>query len=574
MKHYLFNTVILGILSLFTWQGFSQDLSIDETDRIDQVFKSWDKDNSPGCALAVIRDGQIIYKQGYGMADLEHDVPINSNTVFYIGSVSKQFVAMCILLLVEEGKLSLDDDIRDYLAEIPDYELPITIRHLIHHTSGIRDYLTLWALTGRDYLDYIPEDAVYELICNQKELNFTPGEQFLYSNSCYFLLAMIIENASGKSLKEYADEKIFKPLGMDNTRFHDDNLDLIPKRAFGYTKREDGSFGNMIMRFDLVGSGGVYSSVEDLYKWDQNFYDNSLGESSQAIIDTMLCNGRFSNGDEVNYAFALSNGSYKGAWVVEHGGALGGYRSQLIRLPDYKFSVAILSNLESFNPTGLAYLVIDIILENVLETDETDDSEQANDDNHDDELSPAERIEIEIDPAILERYVGQYQLAPGFFINISLEDGRLKGQATGQEVVDLYPESDTNFFLKVVDAQLSFLNEGDAPASQVTLHQSGQNIVGKRVEKKLLSIEELTIFTGQYYSDELQISYELSIQGSGLKLQAGYLPAMILNQAGEDSFQGRVEIVFSRDSEDKIIGFTMDAGRVTGLKFKKTENPT
>ena len=161
MKHYFLTTLVLGIVSLFTWQGFSQDLSIDETERIDQVFESWDKDNSPGCALAVIRDGQIIYKQGYGMADLEHDVPINSNTVFYIGSVSKQFVAMCILLLVEEGKLSLDDDIRDYLAEIPDYELPITIRHLIHHTSGVRDYLTLWALTGRDYLDYIPEDAVY-----------------------------------------------------------------------------------------------------------------------------------------------------------------------------------------------------------------------------------------------------------------------------------------------------------------------------------------------------------------------------------------------------------------------------
>jgi len=567
MKHNLLRLIIFVSLALFSVHGYSQSLDRDMIDRIDAVFKTWDNENSPGCALAVIRDGKILYKNGYGIADLEHKVAIEPNTVFYIGSVSKQFVSMCILLMEEEGKLSLDDDIRKFLPEIPDYGIPITIRHLIHHTSGIRDYLTLWALSGRDYLDYIPKDAVYKLICRQRELNFKTGEQFLYSNSCYFLLAMIVEKASGVSLKEYAENKIFTPLGMNNSCFHDNVLDLIPNRAFGYNSRGDGQFGNMIMRFDLVGSGGVYSTVEDLYKWDQNFYHNVLGAGRQSLIDTMLTNGKFSNGKEVDYAFALTNKEYKGARVVEHGGALGGYRSQLIRFPDNSFSVALLSNLESFDPTGLAYRVVDNVLAKELGIEGVPEPEKRDEADVDEEVKPVERTEIEIDPDILERYVGRYQLAPEFYINITVQNGRLKGQATGQDMIDLYPESDTKFFLKIVDAQIVFLSEDDSMASQLTLFQNGQEIVGKRVEDKIMSIEELEIYTGYYFSDELQTKYELVIEGNSLALQAGYLPPMILSQSGDDSFAGRVKILFQRDKDDNILGFIMDAGRVRGLNF-------
>jgi len=567
MKHNLLRLIIFVSLALFSVHGYSQSLDRDMIDRIDAVFKTWDNENSPGCALAVIRDGKILYKNGYGIADLEHKVAIEPNTVFYIGSVSKQFVSMCILLMEEEGKLSLDDDIRKFLPEIPDYGIPITIRHLIHHTSGIRDYLTLWALSGRDYLDYIPKDAVYKLICRQRELNFKTGEQFLYSNSCYFLLAMIVEKASGVSLKEYAENKIFTPLGMNNSCFHDNVLDLIPNRAFGYNSRGDGQFGNMIMRFDLVGSGGVYSTVEDLYKWDQNFYHNVLGAGRQSLIDTMLTNGKFSNGKEVDYAFALTNKEYKGARVVEHGGALGGYRSQLIRFPDNSFSVALLSNLESFDPTGLAYRVVDNVFAKELGIEGVPEPEKRDEADVDEEVKPVERTEIEIDPDILERYVGRYQLAPEFYINITVQNGRLKGQATGQDMIDLYPESDTKFFLKIVDAQIVFLSEDDSMASQLTLFQNGQEIVGKRVEDKIMSIEELEIYTGYYFSDELQTKYELVIEGNSLALQAGYLPPMILSQSGDDSFAGRVKILFQRDKDDNILGFIMDAGRVRGLNF-------
>lgn len=214
--------VLIFVLNcaVFTCLASAPDDNSSLASKVDNIFAKWDKPTSPGCALAIIKDGEIIYKRGYGMADLEHDIPISSKTVFYIGSTSKQFVAMSLLLLTEQDKLSLDDDIRKFAPEFPQYDKTITIRHLIHHTSGIRDYLSLWDLSGKNYLDYISEDAVLDLICNQKELNFTPGEKFLYSNSGYFLLAVIIKRASGKSLREFAQENIFEPLDMKNSHFH------------------------------------------------------------------------------------------------------------------------------------------------------------------------------------------------------------------------------------------------------------------------------------------------------------------------------------------------------------------
>jgi CubicO group peptidase (beta-lactamase class C family) len=301
------------------------------------------------------------------MADLEHDIPITPGSVFYVGSVSKQFVTMCVLLLEEEGKLSLDDNIRKYLPEFPDYGTPVTIRHLIHHTSGIKDYLSLWGESGRSYLDYMDEDEVYRMICAQDELNFNPGEKHSYSNSCYFLLWFIIERTSGTTLKQYAKDNIFEPLAMNNSHFHDDYLHIIKDRAIGYTQLENGSFGNLYMRFDLVGSGGLYTTVEDLYRWDQNFYNNKLGTSGQALINKMLTNGSLNNGEEVNYAFALVNDTYRGERAIRHSGSLGGYRAYMVRFPDQDFSVIILSNLASFNPSKLSYKVADIVLQNELE---------------------------------------------------------------------------------------------------------------------------------------------------------------------------------------------------------------
>lgn len=391
--------LIIFILGLFN-SIYTQTISDSLAKQVDALFNVWDKSDSPGCALGVIKDGKLIYARGYGMADLEHNLPITPNSVFYVGSVSKQFVAMCILLLEESGKLSLDDEVQKFLPELPRYEKPITIRHLIHHTSGLRDYLTLWRLSGRDYLDYMNDKTVLDLICHQKELNFPPGEEFLYSNSGYFLLAEIVKRVSGKSLKEFASENIFKPLGMNNSHFHDDHHHIIKNRAFGYTKLENGQFGNLFMRFDLVGSGGLYTTVDDLFLWDQNFYHNKLGKGGPGLINKMLERGWLSNGKELDYAFALQHGTYRGAKTVSHGGALGGYRAQLLRFPDLRFSVIILSNLAQFNPTEMAYKVADIFLANHLGPRETKTEPLRTTQ----ESSP----EIHLKPERLVEYTGRY----------------------------------------------------------------------------------------------------------------------------------------------------------------------
>lgn len=337
---------------------------------VDSVFAEWDSKDSPGCALAIIENGTIVYERGYGMADLEHGVPITGETVFYAGSVSKQFVAASMAILAREGGVSLDDDIRKYIPEFPDYGAPIRIRNLIHHTSGIRDDLELWELTGRSYLDYMDVGGVLDLICRQKELNFQPGERYMYSNSCYFLMSVIIERVTGKSLREYASEKIFQPLGMATSHFHDDYRHIVPNRAFGYTKREDGSFGTLIMRFDLVGSGGLYTNVRDFARWDANFYENRLG-GGQALIDTLLTRGRLNDGTVLDYAFALVPGTYRGTDIIEHAGALGGYRAHYLRFPGERVSFIILGNLDSLGPGPLARKAADAWLGNRLSPADT-----------------------------------------------------------------------------------------------------------------------------------------------------------------------------------------------------------
>jgi CubicO group peptidase (beta-lactamase class C family) len=353
------------ILSCISTCSFAQ---IKAKIEVDRIFTEWNKSNVPGGALGVVKDGKLVYANGYGIADLEHDVKITPSTVFYIGSVSKQFVTFCVLLLEEQGKLNLNDPIQKYFPDFPVYESPLTILHFIHHTSGVRDYLTLMDLKGRSYLDHITVDEVYELIKRQSTLNFKPGDQYLYSNSCYFMLALIVEKVSGEPIRKFAATNIFEPLGMNHTQFYDDNTNIIRNRAFSYAKDETKivGFDNLIMRFDLVGSGGVYSTIEDLYLWDQNFYHNKLGKDGQTIITRMHQDGILNDGKSAGYAFALENGSYKGLKTVSHSGALAGYRAQLVRFPEQQFSVIILANRDDGDPTTKSYQVADVFLKDKL----------------------------------------------------------------------------------------------------------------------------------------------------------------------------------------------------------------
>jgi CubicO group peptidase (beta-lactamase class C family) len=553
-KTVLFRAMVFLALVSFSSSAIQTPPGIPSVEsRVDAIFARWSKSSSPGGALAVVREGKIIYSKGYGMADLEHSVPISPETVFYIGSTSKQFTAMCILLLEEEGKLSLDDDIRKYLPEFPEYSRPITIRHLLHHTSGVRDYLALWSLSGKDYLDSMPEEEVYDMLCRQKELNFLPGEQYLYSNSCYFLLAMIIREASGESLREYAEKHVFSPLGMTSSRFQDDNTAIIKNRAFAYSQNENGEFGNLLMRFSLVGSGGLYTSVKDLYGWDQNFYSNQLGRKSPELIKKMHQNGRLNSGSEINYAYALQNGMYRGLKTVSHSGALGGYQAELLRFPEQHFSVILLGNLNSFNSPQLAYAVADIYLESLLDPQPSTIKQNT-----------IERKEIAVDPELFDKYAGKYELGPGVLVDIFREGDRLMTQISGQPKFQLFPQSRTDFFLKAVDAQVTF----EPDQKRLVIHQNGRDVTARRTEAVALK-QDLSPFLGDYYSDELMVTYHVRREADTLYLKIGFNPKMELKPVGEDLFNASFLMRFRRNEKNEVTGLEVDAVRARGLKFVK-----
>jgi len=310
---------------------------------VDKLFAEWDKPDSPGCAVAVIKDGQTIYKRGYGMANLDHGVPISTKSVFNIASVSKQFTAMSIALLAKQGKLSLDDDIRKYLPELPQYQNPITIRNLVYQTSGIRDYPHLMQAAGIRFQDASDED-VLKMLTRQQDINFKTGDEYLYSNSNYFLLAQIVKRASGKSLREFAEEYVFKPLGMAHTGFQADNKAVIKNRATGYSSREGGPFSVETPNSYHVGDGGLFTTIDDLVLWDQNFYADKLSGDS-GLIQQLLNPGTLNNGRKTEYAFGIVLETYKGLKGFGHGGAYDGFNASMIRFPAQRFSVICLCNL-------------------------------------------------------------------------------------------------------------------------------------------------------------------------------------------------------------------------------------
>ena len=328
--------------------------------RVDAIFAQWNRTDSPGCAVGVYRGGVVDYARGYGMANLELGVALSPQSIFDIGSTSKQFTAMSIMLLARDGKLSLDDDIRKYIPELPNYGKTITIRHILTHTSGIRDYLTLWGLAGVDDADLTNDDDALALIARQRELNFAPGSQWLYSNSGFFLASVIVKRVSGKTLARFAAERIFTPLGMTHTRFNDDHMSIIPNRATGYAPRDSGGWATAMSNFEQTGDGAVQTSIEDMQRWDENFYTGTVGGAE--ALASMQKPAVLNDGKQQTYALGLMVDRHRGLRVVSHGGSWAGYRAELLRFPDQHLSVACLCNLARTNPSQLARRVAEVYL--------------------------------------------------------------------------------------------------------------------------------------------------------------------------------------------------------------------
>lgn len=338
-------------------------LGAETRQRIDEVFAEYDRTGGPGCALGVVEAGDLVHARGYGMGQMDHRIPISERSAFYLASVSKQFAAAAIVIAAHEGHLSLDDDVRRHIPEFPAYDRGrVTVRHLVHHTSGVRDYLTLMTLAGTPFENILTDEAMLGLITRQKELNFAPGSEHLYSNSGYVLMAEIVARATGRSLREYADEMIFGPLGMTSTHFHDDRTQIVRDRVFSYHPREEGGWRtDYLINFDKVGDGGLYSTVEDLARWDGAFYGDVLGVPDFA--ERMYERGVLGSGDTIAYARGLSVGQRRGLRRVSHAGGLMAFRTMIGRYPDQRTTVITLCNVGTANPGRLSMAVEDIVLE-------------------------------------------------------------------------------------------------------------------------------------------------------------------------------------------------------------------
>lgn len=385
---------------------------------VDAVFSDLTKSGSPGCALGVNRDGKLIYTKAYGLANVEQQVPLTPDSVFDIGSTSKQFTAASILLLEKQGKLKLDDDVRKWIPELPDYAEHgggrVSILNLLNHTSGIRDYLTLFVLAGMPIDGVTTDDTALAILTRQKALNFLPGSEFLYSNSGYFLLSIIVKRASGKTLREFARENIFAPLGMTHTQYRDDHRSLVANRALAYNPNQKGGFQLGVSYFEQTGDGAVHTSVEDLLKWDENFYSGQVG--GRDFLAELQERGRLNNEKLLDYAKGLFIRTRRGLPTVDHGGAWGGYRAQLLRFPEQHFSVVCLCNLANANPEKRAEEVAEVFLANQMKAKETTPVP----------TPPPAVLTAQLDPAKLAAYAGDYASDElGVVYRLAISDGKL-----------------------------------------------------------------------------------------------------------------------------------------------------
>jgi CubicO group peptidase (beta-lactamase class C family) len=385
--------------------GYSQIVSAQgNPDRIpaavDEIFADVAKPGSPGCSVAIARDGKLLYAKGYGLANIEQNVALTPESVFDIGSTSKQFSAASILLLEKQGKLSVNDDVRKYIPELPDYGKKITILNLLNHTSGLRDYLVLFELAGVNTDSVTTDEEALALIARQKALNFDPGTEWLYSNSGYFLLSVIVKRASGQSLRAFAAENIFQPLNMSHTLYRDSHTLLVPNRALAYDPIDKGTgYTFDVSYFEQTGDGAVHTSVGDLLKWDENFYTSQVG--GKPLLAELQEPAKLNNGKTLSYAKGLSISKYRGLNTVGHGGSWGGYRAELLRFPDQHFSVVCLCNRSDVSPERRAKQVADIYLASVLQEKEPKKDE-------DDEAETKAKPEVPVAAAELKNLTGDY----------------------------------------------------------------------------------------------------------------------------------------------------------------------
>lgn len=529
--------------------------------RVDVLFADIDNTASPGCALGVIRDGALVYARGYGMANLDEGIALSPSSAFYIASTSKQFTAASILLLAADGKLSLDDDVRKYIPELPDYGTPIKIRNLVHHTSGIRDYLGLLGLGAGRAENVMSDDDIIALIARQKSLNFKPGSEYSYSNSGYFLLGQIVKRVTGTSLAAYAESRIFRPLGMIHTQFHDDRLKTIHHRVIGYDQTPYGFAIDYYGNFQGVGDGGLWTTVEDLALWDKNFYDPVVG--GPALLQQQLTRGRLTDGDTLSYASGLMLRRYKGLPTVSHGGAFMGYRTELLRFPEQRFSVVCLCNLSRMNPGVLAQRVADVFL--------------ASDFRPTVAVAAATSAEspVELAAGTFNALAGMYlNVRTGLVTPVAVTNGRLTATVFGMPVP--LTAVDATHFRASSPARVDVVFEptaaGRAQRLRLTIGEDGSKPdTLEWITPVSIPPARLAEYAGDYWSEELQAAYHFRVTGDFLTVVIPNDPPMKLMPTVHDAFVAPgAAFTFARSASGRITSVMLWVAQDRNIRLDRT----
>jgi len=517
---------------------------------IDRVFAEYASDTTPGCAVGVYRDGQIAYAKGYGMADLERNIPISPAMIFDLGSTSKQFAAAAVILLANEGKLSLGDDVRKYVPEVPDFGTPVTIDHMLRHTSGLRDYNGLLYAHGYRFEDATGDEEALDIIARQRALNFAPGSRWDYSNTGFFLLSTIVKRVTGQNLAEFARERIFGPLGMAETHFRNDHTAILPGRALAYSPRAGGGFQIDLSNWDQLGDGAVYSSVEELIKWDEDYYRRTVG--GQALVDKLTEPGTLNDGRKHSYGRGLFIDSYRGLARIHHGGAWAGYRAMLMRFPAQHTSVALTCNVGSANTNRLAERVADVVLADHLAADSAGSAA----------AGPAAAL-----PADADRLVGMYYSAVEQRVIRVIRDTAGLSFATSSFSAPMTPRGPNEFD---VGGFLTLRFADGAPAPSVRSVRSGEESPPlDRVEAGSPTRAEWDGLVGRYYSPELDATWVIERSGDTVLVRNRSMGRMQLSPAMTGAFQAEAGLLQFLGAPARRSGFLLHSGRMLGLRFER-----
>ena len=529
---------------------------------VDQQLARFDDERSPGAAVAVVQGGAVVFARGYGSSNLEYGVPITTETVFYIGSVGKQFTAFAIALLADQGRLSLDEEIHTFLPELG-VDQPVTVRQLLHHTSGLRDSFGLLGLAGGRDGDLVTQEIVRDLILRQRGLNFEPGTEFSYSNSNYILLAEIVERVTGDSFRSWMRENVFEPLGMNHTFVGDDHREIIPGRAASYAP-EGGGYAKEVRPFSAYGAGGIYSTVGDLAHWLRNFRTAEVGGS--AVARQMRERGILANGDTLGYALALFVDEHRGLQRIQHGGALAGYRSFIAYYPEIDAGVVTMGNVSSFNSGGVADNIAEAFFEDAFEPEDAAEVTEA-------EPAGSDYDPDSFDPAVFDAYAGRYEVDGSGYVQTYVRRGdRFYVQEDGEPEYELVPVGPATFEFQGVNATAEFVVGDDGEVARLVYTRGASYSAIRLTDDRDVTPGD---YAGRYVSREVGAVYTVRVEGSDLVLAHPRLSEHVtLHYVTGERFRGGwpvTGLAFERGTDGTVTGFVAESVRTQGVRFNKVD---